>query len=255
MINPSHENPAAKSISVNDLPAHSLPLSANEVHLWQAKLNEHAADKLRPLLSEDEIVRADRFKFAKDREHYTVARALLRKLLAAYLGVGPDELRFNYSETGKPSLAASQSGAMNFNLAHSHDLAVYAFSEGREIGVDVEFIRDSVEGEEIAERFFSAREMEELKTVPMELRNRAFFDCWTRKEAYIKARGKGLSMELDQFDVSLIPGEAASLLRNHKEPDEVGRWTMQSVSVPDGYVAALVVEGRDLQLESFELTA
>ena len=253
MIKHSLENPVPNSVGVNPLPAPSLTLSADEVHLWHAALDDQAADDFRPLLAADEIARADRFHFAKDRNHYVVARGLLRKLLAAYVGIGATELRFVYAEKGKPSLEASQRSALNFNLAHSQARAIYAFSRGRELGVDLEFIREDLAGEKIAERFFSPREIDELKTVPAELRKQAFFNCWTRKEAYIKARGEGLSMPLDEFDVSLAPGEAAALLRNHKEPDEVGRWTMQSVSVPPGYVAALVVEGHDWRLKSFEV--
>lgn len=253
MIKHSLENPVPNSVSVNPLPTPSLTLSADEVHLWHAALDDQAADDFRPLLAADEIARADRFHFAKDRNHYMVARGFLRKLLAAYLGIGPTELRFVYAEKGKPSLEASQRSALKFNLAHSQARAIYAFSLGRELGVDLEFIREDLESERIAERFFSLRETEELKTVPAELRKQAFFNCWTRKEAYIKARGEGLSLPLDEFDVSLAPGEAAALLRNHKEPDEVGRWTMQSVSVPSGYVAALVVEGHDWRLKSFEM--
>jgi 4'-phosphopantetheinyl transferase len=241
------------SASAGDLPAPSLTLSADEVHVWHADLDKHAADHHRPLLSDDEIARADRFHFAKDRDHYIVARGLLRKLLASYLSIRATELRFAYAEKGKPSLDGSQSGAINFNLAHSKARAIYAFSLGRQIGVDLEYIREDLESDRIAERFFSAREISELKTVPAELRKQAFFNCWTRKEAYIKARGEGLSLPLDEFDVSLLPGEAAALLGNNKEPDEVRRWTMQSVSVAAGYVAALVVEGDGWALKSFEV--
>lgn len=210
------------------------------------------------MLAADEISRADRFHFAKDRDHFIVARGLLRTLLAAYLGADAAGLRFAYAEKGKPSLAdasnaGSQPDAVNFNLAHSHGGALYAFSRGRELGVDLEFIRENFEGEKIAERFFSAAEIETLELVPRELKEQAFFECWTRKEAYIKARGEGLSMPLDEFDVSLRPGEPAALLRNHKDPDEVTRWTMRSITVSAGYVAALVVEGHDWKLQSFIL--
>ena len=238
---------------MNSQPTPPLRLSVDEVHLWHAKLDDHVADGFRPLLAEDEIARADRFHFAKDRNHYIVARGLLRKLLASYLRIGAAELRFAYAEKGKPSLDASQRGAINFNLAHSEARAIYAFSLGRKIGVDLEFIREDVESEQIAERFFSAREIAELRTVPAELRKQAFFNCWTRKEAYIKARGEGLSLPLDEFDVSLLPGEAAALLGNHKEPEEVARWTMESIKVPVGYVAALVVEGHNWRLKNFEM--
>jgi 4'-phosphopantetheinyl transferase len=230
-----------------------LQLQPDEVHVWLADLNQHSADSLKSLLVEDEILRAERFRFEKDRKHYTVARALLRRLLAGYLGRTAGELRFKYAEKGKPSLEGVEKSSLNFNLAHSHGKAIYAFSHGRELGVDLEFLREDFGGEEIAERFFSSGEIAALRNVPAELTKQAFFNCWTRKEAYIKARGEGLSMPLDAFDVSLRPGEAAALLRNHKEPAEVRRWSMQSLSVPDGYVAALVVEGHSLKLKRFSI--
>ena len=254
LIKHSVENPAnPTTVSVNPLPLPTLTLSADEVHVWHAKLDDHVADHFRPLLTADEIARADRFHFAKDRNNYVVARGLLRKLLASYIGIGAARLLFSYGEKGKPSLDASHGSAINFNVAHSQARAIYAFSRGRELGVDMEFVREDVEGGQIAERFFSRREIQELGTVPAELKREAFFNCWTRKEAYIKARGEGLSMPLDEFDVSLVPGAAAALIRNHKDQDEIDRWTMQSVPVPDGYVAALVVEGRDWRLKSFEV--
>jgi 4'-phosphopantetheinyl transferase len=230
-----------------------LELGVDQVHVWQANLDEHEAASLRLLLAADEISRADRFHFAKDRDHFIVARALLRKLLAAYLGTDAAALRFTYAEKGKPSLVDSRPDAVNFNLAHSHGRALYAFSRRREVGVDLEFIREDLESEKIADRFFSRAEVEALELVPLELRKQAFFECWTRKEAYIKARGDGLSLPLDEFDVSLGPGEPAALLRNHKSPAEVERWTMRSLVAPSGYVAALVVEGHDWEMKMFAL--
>lgn len=237
----------------NHLPEPFPRLTTNEVHLWRANLEDHSAGSLRHLLSADEISRAGRFHFDKDRNHYIVARGLLRKLLATYLNTPAAALCFSYGEKGKPFLASGQYGAINFNLAHSHGLAVYAFSTERELGVDLEFIREDFGGEKIAERFFSSGEIEVLRTVSTELKNEAFFNCWTRKEAYIKARGEGLSMPLDQFEVSLAPGEVPALLRNHKEPGETARWSMHSVEMPDGYVAALVAEGHNWQLKTFVL--
>jgi 4'-phosphopantetheinyl transferase len=246
---------SANSIRVdpNHLPEPFPTLSANQVHLWRANLDDHVAGGLRPLLAADEISRADRFHFDKDRNHYIVARGLLRKLLGSYLNTPAAELSFSYAEKGKPFLASGRYDAINFNLAHSHGLAVYAFSTERELGVDLEFIREDFGGDQIAERFFSSGEIEVLRSVSANLKNEAFFNCWTRKEAYIKARGEGLSMPLDQFEVSLAPGEAAALLRNHKEPGETARWSMQTVEMPDGYVAALVAEGHNWQLKTFVL--
>ena len=255
MIKLSSED-SAGIISAGDDSARSpvippLKLGADEVHVWLVNLDDYAPDDLKLLLTDDEVSRASRFHFDKDRNHFIVARAWLRKLLGAYTGLAAGELRFAYAEKGKPSLEGSRRGALSFNLAHSHGLAIYAFSRARDLGVDLEFVREDLGDEKIAERFFSRREIQDLKSLPAELRRQAFFDCWTRKEAYIKARGEGLSMPLDEFDVSLMPGEAAVLLRNHKEPEEVSRWSMKSLEVPEGYVAALVAEGQDWQLQSF----
>jgi len=230
-----------------------LKLAPAELHLWQATLNDRLAESLEGVLSAEEISRADRFHFAKDRTAFVAARGLLRTLLSVYLQTNPEELRFSYAEKGKPFLEEGQQGAIKFNLAHSHGMAICAFAHRREVGVDLEYIREELADEKIAERFFSVSEIEMLKSVPAELRKRAFFNCWTRKEAYIKARGEGLSMPLDEFDVSLTPGEPAALLRNHKEPQEVRRWTMRDIPAPSGYVAALVVEGNDCRLKSSRL--
>lgn len=241
------------AIGLCGLLACRLKLEPAEVHIWQAELDDRLADVLKRHLSPDEITRADRFHFAKDRNHFIAARGLLRTLLSVYLGMNSEDLRFSYAEKGKPSLKETQRSAINFNLAHSHGMAIYAFACDREVGVDLEYIREDLAGEKIAERFFSPREIEMLKGVPAELRKEAFFNCWTRKEAYIKARGEGLSMPLDEFDVSLGPGEPAALLLNHKDPGEVSRWTMRSLTVPPGYVAALVAEGHSWRMRSFTL--
>lgn len=237
----------------NDLPDSFPTLDADEVHIWHVNLQDHAAGRLRCFLTADELSRAHRFHFAKDRDHYIVARGLLRRLLGAYLGASPADLRFAYGEQGKPALEGSRQSALSFNLAHSHARAIYAFSRARELGIDLEFIREDLADDRIAERFFSRREVGELQAVPVELRREAFFNCWTRKEAYIKARGEGLSMSLDAFDVSLAPGEPAALLNNHADETDVARWEMRSIPVAAGYVAALVVEGHDWNLKTFSL--
>ncbi len=240
-------------VDINDLPMLNLTLGADEIHLWHAALDAHSVEGLQHLLSEDELLRADRFHFTRDRNHFAVARGLLRKLLSTYLRMDPNQLRLSYGEMGKPFLAESHASPISFNLAHSGGLAIYAFSLSRELGVDLEFIREELAEEGIAERFFSRREIGELQAVPVELRKQAFFNCWTRKEAYIKARGEGLSMPLDAFDVSLTPGEPAALLKNHADETDVTRWEMRSIPVAAGYVAALVVEGHDWKLKTFGL--
>jgi 4'-phosphopantetheinyl transferase len=240
-------------IGLSGLLSCRLQLTSVDVHLWQAGLDKRLADCVERHLSADEISRAGRFHFDKDRNHFVAARGLLRMLLSAYLGISSEKVRFSYAEKGKPGLQVGHQSAINFNLAHSHGRAVYAFSHAREVGVDLEYMRDDLASDEIAERFFSEREVKMLAAVPAEFRKQAFFNCWTRKEAYIKARGEGLSMPLDGFDVSLRPDEPAALLANHKEPAEVTRWSMQSIPVPPGYVAALCAEGFDWRLKSLVL--
>jgi 4'-phosphopantetheinyl transferase len=226
-------------------------LGAKGVHVWQSRLDEQFVPELQPSLSADELERAARFHFAKDRNQFIVARGLLRKLLAGYLDVSPAELRLSYGEMGKPSLDSNGPGSLKFNLAHSNAMAIYAFTRGREIGVDLEYMKEGVATEQIASRFFSPREIATLKALPADLQKQAFFDCWTRKEAYIKARGKGVPSMLDQFNVSLGPGEPAALLDS--EADDISRWSMQTLSVAPGYAAALVVEGHDWLLRTFDV--
>ena len=149
-------------------------------------------------------------------------------------------------------VSESDADAIRFNLSHSHGKALYAVSRGREIGVDLEFIRGDLEAEQIAERFFSHSEIETLRALPLSLRKHAFFLCWTRKEAYIKARGEGLSLPLDQFDVSLIPGEPAALLSTQSDSDEALRWSLRNLTPASGYAAALATEGRDWTLSCWQ---
>jgi 4'-phosphopantetheinyl transferase len=223
------------------------PLTTEEVHVWRIALEVHdlLLARLREYLADDERQRADRFHFEKDRRHFIAARGALRVLLSGYLACRPEEVRFAYSHYGKPRLAHEDNGTdLRFNLTHSHGLALLATTRGQDIGIDVERLRDMErDGEPLADRFFSPREAATLRSLPPELRREAFFHCWTRKEAYIKANGKGLSLPLDQFDVTLRPGEPAALLATQHDPDEARRWSMHSLSVGEGYVGALAVEG------------
>jgi 4'-phosphopantetheinyl transferase len=232
--------------------AHPPSLTIDDVHVWRIALemSETMLARLREILAEDERRRAERFHFEKDRRHFTAGRGALRILLARYLARRPEEVRFVYSNYGKPRLADSDNGDhLRFNLTHSHGLALLAITRGRDIGVDVERLRDMErDGEPLAERFFSPREAAVLRSLPPELRREAFFHCWTCKEAYIKANGKGLSLPLDQFDVSLHPAEPAALLATHHDPMEARRWSLRSLDPGEGYVGALAVEGRSWQL-------
>jgi 4'-phosphopantetheinyl transferase len=201
-------------------------------------------ENLHHLLSSDEIARAERFHFARDRTSFITARGLLRTLLGRYLSLPPGQVRFQYYPHGKPALDPDIANAdLRFNLAHSHGLAVYAFGRGRELGVDVEQIRPEMAKERIAERFFSPVEVAALQALPLAVREEAFFLCWTRKEAYLKATGRGLSLRLDVFDVSVAPDAPAALLAARHDPHEVDHWTLHTLRPAPGYVGALAVEG------------
>ena len=239
-------------------PPERLALGDSDVHLWRASLDltvEHI-QALQRSLTPDEQVRADRFHFQRDRDRFIVARGVLRDILGRYLGVEPGHLRFRYSPFGKPALTQELGGEkLRFNLAHSNGLALYAVTRSREVGVDLEYVRAELADSEIAERFFSPREIASLGTVPRHLRKEAFFNCWTRKEAYVKARGVGLSLPLDQFDVSLIPGEPAALTTVVGDTQESGRWSLQEICPGPGYVAALAVEGASYRLKRWQWPA
>jgi 4'-phosphopantetheinyl transferase len=216
-------------------------------------LNEPLAPLLRPLLAPDECARADRFHFARDRNRFIVARGSLRTILGAYLQQEPAQLSFSYSQYGKPALADELAGnQLTFNLSHANELALIAVTRERGLGVDIEFIRPQFASEEIAERFFSDHEVAALRTLPEPAQSEAFFNCWTRKEAYIKAIGEGMSMPLNQFHVSLKPGSPAELLGNLRDANEVSRWSLQELAPGPGYVAAVAVEGKDWQLRCWQ---
>jgi 4'-phosphopantetheinyl transferase len=219
-----------------------LKLGADDVHLWRASLDcdESVLSRLQTTLSPDDMARADRFVFSADRNHFVAARGILRELLGAYLMIPPANLRFHYGKHGKPALDANASDSvLQFNLSHSGGLAIYAFSLERKVGVDMEQIRPKLAGEDIARRYFATREVEELQALAAPLRPEGFFLCWTRKEAYVKAHGAGLSLPLDSFTVSLTPGRPAEL-----QAVDRARWSMGSIEPAPGFVAAIVVEGQ-----------
>jgi len=222
-------------------------LQPGEVHVWFARLDRTPArlTRMRTILSPDETARADRFYMDVHRNRFIAARALLRDLLASYLGQPPEAIRFEYNEWGKPALAPGLTAIdLRFNLSHSQDLAMYAFVLERDVGVDLEIIRAEVANERVAENFFSRREVETLRALPREHQVEGFYNCWTRKEAYVKARGPGLSIELDSFDVSLAPGAEAKILRGD---DKLG-WSLVSFKPDHGCVAAMATQGSPLQI-------
>ena len=194
------------------------------------------------LLSPDEIARADRFVDASFSHRWQVCRARLRQLLGGHCNIDPAELRFEQQEYGKPVIAAGQSDAeLHFNLSHSHRLAMIAVTESGPVGVDVEYIKTIGDWAGVASRFFSPGEQEQLASVAAEQRMRAFYNCWTRKEAVIKATGEGLSARLDSFDVSLTPGAQPEVLADRRSGDNDKRWQMYGFEADAGYVGAIAV--------------
>lgn len=232
-----------------------LLLGHDRIHVWRAALDQPPStiEAFLQTLADDERTRAGKFRFQRDREHFIVARGVLRALLGRYLDQQPEQLRFSYSPYGKPALADdSSTGGLRFNISHASGLALFAFTRSREIGLDIEYLRDDFDCGQIAKHYFSRREVAALCALPAETQTLAFFNCWTRKEAYIKALGEGLSHPLDQFDVSLAPGEPAALLSAGNDSQEASRWFLRELAPGPGYVAALAVEGKDCRLSCWQ---
>lgn len=229
----------------------------NEVHIWSIPL-EHTGDLARyhVLLAPDEQARASRFYFERDAHHYTVGRATLRLILSHYRGIAPAALQFTYNEYGKPALVHAQNpDGLEFNLSHSGGQALCALTYGHAVGVDIEAMK-RLDYLQLATTVFSAHEQATLQRLPAAVQPRAFFNGWTRKEAYIKAHGKGLSMPLADFDVTLAPDDPVRLLATRPDATEATQWSLFGWSVGTTHVAALAVAGQEWQLvwhESSEL--
>jgi 4'-phosphopantetheinyl transferase len=235
-------------------PPESLSLATGDVHVWRVELNqpEPLLEKFRETLEEQELDRASRFHFEKHRRHFTAGRGVLRQLLSQYLGTKPEQLRLSYGAYGKPALNGEHKDSrLRFNMSHSHEVALFAFAEDRELGVDVEHIRTDFASEEVARRFFSRREVETFNALPQHDQVAAFFKCWTRKEAFIKVIGKGLSQPLDKFDVTL--GLPAALL--WVSGDDASRWSLYDLEVGGDYAGALAVEGQVSRIRCWHMTS
>jgi 4'-phosphopantetheinyl transferase len=230
--------------------AAGLPLDSNEVHIWRASLDVDSTvrDRLCAVLSAAEQERAARFAFARDRDRYAVARAILRQLLGGYLRERPQDVVFETLPDGKPIVAATgRIPGVRFNISHSHQFALFAFCLEYELGIDIEKIKPEVAFEGIENHYFSPKERAELKTLPRDLRPEGFFLCWTRKEAYVKARGEGLKVPLESFSVSLTPGNPAVLQSSDEQ-----RWSLYSLDPTAGFVGALAAEGRGHRLQFWD---
>lgn len=222
-------------------------LRDDEIHVWCVELDETGeVAALAACLSEEERERASGLLSGTHQRRFVVARGMLRRLLGLYLDQDPSAVTFARGAHGKPFLPE---GGLHFNVSHTHELALYAIARDHEVGVDVEWMRPQVAHEQIAARFFSLEEQEALAQVPDEERQAAFYNIWTRKEAYVKARGDGIAAGLGTFAVSL--GAEAALLHSDEGRDEVERWKLIALEPAAGYVAALCGAGVDWRLRGW----
>jgi 4'-phosphopantetheinyl transferase len=221
-------------------------IDAADVHAWLVSTIEPpvSADMLSAVLSPDERARAARFRFERDRRRFVAARGLLRMLLSTYAGREPASLVFEYEAHGKPRPAGADGIA--FNVSHSGDVALYAVTRVGDVGVDVEAWRPLADRDDLAARFFAPGEVRRLQALDPDGRQAAFFACWTRKEAFVKAIGEGLSHPLDRFEVSIEPG--GGLVHVGGDAAEAQAWTLVSLPAPDGYAAALALRATDVRV-------
>ncbi len=233
-----------------------LELSPQFVDVWRSTTELPAMQRisLQQCLSPLEIERANRYRAIDRREEFIIARGLLRTLLARVLREDPLDLDFSIGGNGKPALAGPESGgAIRFNVSHSHGIILIAMTRDREIGVDVEMIRDKADHDRLAQRFFSNVECEQLRSLPPADRRRAFFHCWTRKEALLKATGMGITLALDSFDTAFWPAENAALLATRWNENEAGRWSMMHLSPSPEHVGTVAVEGHGATLRCWQV--
>jgi len=228
-------------------------LASDSLHVWRFPLNGESAPDSRQFacLKPDETARASRFHFPIHSNRYVASRFALRTILGSYLGVAPRDLAFEYTTFGKPYLAApSNPLRLSFNVSHSQDLGVLAVSFRANLGIDVEAIKEDFGGEEVAESHFAPAEFQQLLSLPEALRPQAFFNCWTRKEAYVKALGAGLQIPLDSFEVSLLPGQPAEFRRG-----AAASWRLLSFLPVRDFQGAVAYEGATANAEFFDAAA
>ena len=227
----------------------SLVLPQHEIHIWRASLSQNSAylQQLVKTLSVDELDRANRFHFEADRKRFIIGRGILRSILSYYLDIEPHQLQFCYGSHGKPALKTCD--LLHFNLSHSQDLALYAFTYDRQIGIDLEYVRHIPGLEQIVAQFFSTRERTTFLALPSSQQPAAFFHGWTCKEAILKALGDGLALPLNQFDVSLLPDRPAQLFSINGDRAAAERWLLQSFIPAVNYVAAMAIEGHDWEVK------
>ena len=235
------------------LSTYDFKIFPDEIHIWSASIEDslYRLDSLEKVLSMDEVRRANCFYFKRDYNRYIVTHSILRIILGLYAKCSPDSLCFRFNEYGKPALMEWMNDSeLCFNLSHSCDQILFAITSGHEVGVDIEHVRPFKSAAQIVERFFSEKEKEEFRKLPEQLKEEAFFTCWTRKEAYIKARGQGMTLPLDHFSVLFLSGETTISLPEEHESEDKELWSIKSITTVAGYIAAIAIQGRIKRLWS-----
>lgn len=233
-------------------PPPGLALDPGHVHVWRISFTDARAERatLAATLTEDERARAGRFLRDRDRDAFTITRGALRALLARYTGHPLDAIELGFRARGKPYLTTPPGEPVRFNVSHSGDHALLAFARGRELGVDIEQRRPLSDLLPLARLSFSPAEYATLCALPSHDHPTAFYTCWSRKEAFIKATGEGIS-QLNDFDVTLRPDQPAQILRVAGPPSEHARWSLTDLPAIPDYAAAIVVEGQGLDIHAF----
>ena len=238
-------------------PIGKLKIGDGEVHVWYGSYNDMQPylSLISHMLSRTEQMRAEKYHFPIDRDRYLVRHGVLRILTGLYLSIDPMQIRFGMNQYGKPVIQNTCRGdPLQFNISYSNEMVLFAFTRGRLIGVDIEFIKSIPDMDAIVESCFSSNENAEFNALPIKKRQEAFYHCWTQKEAFVKAIGDGLSRSLDHFDVSLTLGTDAELRRTAWDQYEAARWSLKTITLVPGYIASLAVEGSGWSLSCRQLT-
>ena len=225
-----------------------IKLLPNEVHVWRENLDnvKPLLEDLTKILSEDELVRANRFHFEQHRQRFIAARGILRNILGGYLNIEPSKIKFGYEARGKPFLEQNfNENKLSFNVSHSQNFALYAVGLDNSIGVDLESISSTTEVVSLAQRFFSPSEFAVIESAPQEQQHQLFFRYWTCKEAYLKATGTGLK-DLDKIEISLTAQSAKLNIPNSDE------WSLHEIKPFANCAATVAVKGRDLQFKYWD---
>ena len=261
MTIPSETNangPIAGSPAENEIPVLQWPIASfasgeasrlgpGELHLWAAAFGEFGdrLPELRALLTESEKARAEKFKFARDRDRYLIRHGLLRLILGRYLHQDPSAIDFRVGASGKPEVRIAAGGAaLFFNASHSAEIALWAIASACPVGVDIERVREIPDIEKIARRFFHPRETATLMALPPDARLAAFHACWTRKEAFLKTTGEGIAQGVAKVEVTLAPGDAAAVVSIAEDSSARERWQLHSFSPASGYVGCVAYENK-----------